>query len=385
MSADDVPGLADPLVLQDRLYLRCAGGTRVVRPPAAPALLGAPGLALYRHDDGEPRGGGVLTLTLDLGAPSDPGDAADAALPAQIQEVLAPQHADGEVRLVLGEPLASAPVAAGVRPVVALAAGLDITRATLLRSLVGPGTPPGLGATATGTLVVSGGPRGRVEIDRDGARAELAGAAGLTDGDVADALDRLLKLGLVRVTLAESFAAYPGWPPLAFAAAALFEPAVTAHPWTAVPGLRLPGYAPDARWQPASGRPGGGPMVLTLDGNRLPWAAAAPLPLDQVAVTEWDLPGSRVRQVDVMVLGPWPADVADPAVQVRIGDGPATTVPLTAERQSVRLVPPAGGPGDHSWRVTARRGDHAVAGAWETTRSRELVVRADQQMLDDNR
>jgi hypothetical protein len=386
VSADEIPGLADPLVLRDRLYLRRTGG--VVRTPGPPALLAAggataAGLGLYRHLDGEPHGGGFVWVVLDLGAPSAAGDQADAALPAEVRDVAAPVHAEGRARLLLGgAELASGPVPGGIRPVVPLAAGLDMTAATLLRSILDDGAATALGAAATGSLVVSGGPRGRVDIDLGRARAELAGTARLTGADVADALDRLVELGVVRVTVEESFAPLPRWPILASAAAALFEPVVTDHPWTAVPGVRLPGYAPDARWQAVAGPAGGGSVSLTLDGTRLPWAGAAPLHLDRTALSTWDLPGTGVVDVAVLVNGPWPADVSDPAIEVRVGDGPVTTVPLTAEFRSVRVVPPDGSRA-YAWRVTAHRGGRPVAGAWTTSGDSNLILDPGQQLAAD--
>jgi hypothetical protein len=376
--------------VRNRLYLRCAGGHRVVRPPGPPAVLSAggataAGLGLYRHGDGEPHGGGFVWVAVDLGPPSPAGDQADAGLPAEVEEVAAPVHAEGRLRLLLGDTeLAGGPVPGGVRPVVPLAAGLDMTAAGLLRGAAESGAPAILGAAVSGSLVVTGGPVGRVDIDLDRALGELAGADRLTSAEVADLLDRLVSLGIVRVTLQESFAPLPSWPVLAPAAAALVEPVVTDHGWTAVPGVRLPDYAPDARWRPVRRPAGGGTVSLTLHGTRLPWAGAAPLPLDPAAVSTWDLPGPGVREIDVRVEGAWPADVADAAIQVRIGDGPRTTVPLTAERQAVRMVPPADGSRAYDWRVTARRGDREVAGAWTTSEVSVLIVEAAQQLPEDH-
>lgn len=390
MSADEIPGLADPLVVRNRLYLRCAGGRRVVRPPGPPASLSAAGataagVGLYRHRDGEPHGGGFVWVAVDLGAPSADRDQADAGVPAQVEDVAAPVHAEGRLRLLLGgAELASGPVPGGARPVVVLAAGLGMTSASLLRTMAESGAPGALGVAVTGTLVVTGGPVGRVDIDLDRARDELAGATRLTGTEVADLLDRLVSLGIVRVTLEESFAPLPTWPVLASAAAALVQPVVTGHPWTAVPGVRLPDYGPDTLWQPVPGPARPGTVSLTLDGTRLPWAGAAPLPLDGTAVSTWDLPGPGVLDVDVRVDGVWPADVADPEIQVRIGDGPATTVPLTAEQQAVRVVPPGDGPRAYTWRVTARRGDHEVAGEWTTSEDSVLIVEAGQQLPEDH-
>src|SRR4051794_15099106 len=97
MIDDQPPVLSDPLVAAHRVYLRRPDRRHVVRPPSPPLPMTAngrtaAGFGLFRHLDGEPHGGGVLALTLDLGSPWEAGEQADAALPADVESVTGPRH-----------------------------------------------------------------------------------------------------------------------------------------------------------------------------------------------------------------------------------------------------------------------------------------------------
>lgn len=100
MTGDAVAVLTDPLVLADRLYLRTVDGQRVVRPPSPPLAIVVDGrvaasLEEYRHGDGDPVGGGVVSVSVDLGSPWAAAEEADVAVPPEIADVVAPRHRGG--------------------------------------------------------------------------------------------------------------------------------------------------------------------------------------------------------------------------------------------------------------------------------------------------
>jgi hypothetical protein len=371
MNDDQLPVLSDPLIAGHRVYLRSPDRRRVVRPPSPPLPMTADGqtaagLGLYRHLDGEPHGGGVLAVTLDLGSRWEASEQADATVPADVESVTAPRHGPGRVRLWFGaRPIATAPLPTGVRPIVAISAGLDQESASLLQGSAQNATSGPLFATAGGRLVVAPDPgsdgSGSVQIDGARIRAELAGSGVLSPTEVAAAIDGFIGSGLIRVS-----APAPA-PSLMFLAGALvteelFEPVATAEPWSLIPGLHRPGYDPAGALRLRSRRRGS--LTLSIDGSSLPWMAAAPLRLPGRPQL-WDLPGSRVREVQVVVNGRWPEGVLAPAIEARSGDGPITSLPLTRDRQTLRLLPPPGGTGEHTWRVTGTHSDGTpLAGPW---------------------
>jgi hypothetical protein len=323
-------------------------------------------------------GGGVVTVSVDLGSPWDAADQAEAAVPAEIADVVAPQHRDGIVRMIFGNrELASAPVGVGPRPVVGLAGNLDGTETILLKAVIGePGVGSPLSVMVEGHLAVDGGgARATVTIDVGACRAELDGLVALTPAEAATVIDRLVGTGAIRMTFDgpdDSVELLTR----AFAASAVFEPVATGAPWSAVPGLRLPGYDPEGalRLRPDLRAD----LTLTIDGTLLPWFAAAPLRPSAAAVRRWDLGDARVVVVTVLPTGaPWPADLAGPGVEARIAGGATSRLPLppVAQEAALRMVATTDWDGTYDYRLVATRPDGArMAGPWSTTRDRLLVV-----------
>jgi len=389
MPTDDVPLLSDPLVVENRLYLRTPDGTRVMRPPSPPLLMSADGavaasFGLYRHADGDFGGGGALAVTLDLGSPSESADEADAALPPDVQEVASPQHAQGWARLWFGQrELAKARLAPGTRPVVPMAARLDETEATLLRTMVQGAAGTALSATAGGSVVIDGGGvRAKVGVDVEAVRRTLSGSGSFGSAEAADAVQELLHLGAVRVS-ADETAPTESLMVLvaAVVAAALFDPVATSEPWSLVPGLRLPGYEPAGALRLR--RRLRTDLTLLVDGTRLPWLAAAPLSLPGSEPMMWDLPLTRVVPLLFQVDGAWPAGLVSPGVEVWTGDGPVRTLPLPGELATLRLVPPPDWSGEYSWRVTGSTGDGTrCTGPWVTSQVRRITISPQDLRLD---
>jgi hypothetical protein len=212
-----------------------------------------------------------------------------------------------------------------------------------------------------------------VQIDPDSAGSEIAGADALPLTQVADAVEHLVEKGAIQIQADDAVDAELMLLATAFAASALFEPVPGGAPWSAVPGLRLTNYTPDGRMRLKPGLTSA--LTLTLNGSALPWAASAPLRLPVSSVSIWDLPGSSVLSLKFMVSGQWPADVVRPCVQARIGAGPVSTLPLGEDQLTLRLLPPAAGGHEYSWRITGSRPDGTpLAGPWQTSEDIFLIV-----------
>jgi len=300
--------LSDPWFVEDQVFLRADEPQHAVRLPSPPTLMRQDGgppaaqLTLFIYPEPPPGdfpgGGAVLSLALDFGAPAPGIEEREPALPPEVREVDGPIHAPGTVRLYFGgTQLARAPVPAGFRPVVPLAATLDTTQAVLLRETMQRGMSGPLYAVAEGAIVVRlDGPEAAVEIDLGRVKQAMPADRDLPAAEAAEALHDLVADGALRLeTTAASLSEPARLLCLAAAAERLFEPAATMQPWVVVPGwsscprnaaLRLRPDLDDRAVRVRVGRD---------HETTLPWFAAAPIDLPVGALQQWRLPGWGAR------------------------------------------------------------------------------------------
>jgi hypothetical protein len=345
----------EPWSIDNVPYLRGETPGQAIRLPSPPALMAPTGasVTLYRYAEippqGQPVGGAVLSVALDLGAPSEDVEWTEAGLPSEVSEVVDAAMGPSLVRLQFaGREIDRAEVPAGHRPVVSLSAVLGVDDATLLREIVRYGTGSPVFAIAEGGLPVHhDGAADTVKVAlKEAPSGELTAAqvADLLDDAIDDGPDRLLGLAL--------------------AAAQLFEPVASERPWSLVPGWRPPGYCADA---PLRARPAGpGPTFEVRIGldTVLPWFAAAPIKLPDSALRQVELPGSRVQSVQFR------RNTDGRPVTVELdGGGHRRKIELTDdEPRTLRFLPPPDWSWDdgYRWRIAGEE--------WQTSTNQIQIV-----------